>query len=358
MSDVPQGPGWWQASDDKWYPPPRPTMPGEDQQPGGVAPSAPPEGMAPPAGAPSGPGFGPPMAPPPGAPMGPPGAPMGGPPSYGGYPQGPPPGGGQNRTPLFVALGVVAVAALLGVGLVVAGGGDDDDDPTPSSIETATTSPDDTTGTTGPDSTSEPNEPSEPGSAEDIEVVETGFTNFVAQYDEVNHVSYGYVLENTGDEPVSNIEVTVTLKDGDGTVVSSDTDTIYLIQPGAKVGLGDEPYEEIAEVAEMEVQASVPSYTEPAEELGEITAGDISTTEDSSWKTTFTATSTYEVQLDGPYAYVIYRNTAGDIVGGSYGFMNVVEAGGSTSGEVTSYEPIPGVDPAKTEVYVDPGYIY
>jgi hypothetical protein len=359
MSDVPQGPGWWQASDDKWYPPPRPTMPGEDQQPGGAAPSAPPEGMAPPVGAPSGPGFGPPMAPP--GPMGPPGAPMGGPPSYGGYPQqGPPPGGGQNRTPLFVALGVVAVAALVGVGLVVTSGGDDDD-PTPTTIETANTSGQTTPPTDGPSNTDGPDEPSEPsgsGSAADIEVVETGFTNFEAQYDDENHVSYGYILENTGDEPVSNIEVTVTLKDGDGTVVSSDTDTIYLIQPGGKVGLGDEPYEEIAEVAEMEVQASIPSYASPAEELGEITAGDVSTTEDSSWKTTFTASSTYEVQLDGPYAYVIYRNADGDIVGGSYGFMNVVEAGGSTSGEVTSYEPIPGVDPAQTEVYVDPGYIY
>ena len=29
MSDAPQGPDWWQASDDKWYPPPRPQMPGD-----------------------------------------------------------------------------------------------------------------------------------------------------------------------------------------------------------------------------------------------------------------------------------------------------------------------------------------
>src|SRR2546423_15608265 len=26
MSDQPQGPGWWQASDDKWYPPPAPAQ--------------------------------------------------------------------------------------------------------------------------------------------------------------------------------------------------------------------------------------------------------------------------------------------------------------------------------------------
>ena len=61
MSDVPQGPGWWRASDDKWYPPPRPTMPGEEAAV--AASSAPLEGMAPPMNVPSGQGFGPPMGP-------------------------------------------------------------------------------------------------------------------------------------------------------------------------------------------------------------------------------------------------------------------------------------------------------
>jgi hypothetical protein len=46
MSDAPQGPGWWQASDGKWYPP--------EQQPAGGAPSGPPPayGAAGPGGAP------------------------------------------------------------------------------------------------------------------------------------------------------------------------------------------------------------------------------------------------------------------------------------------------------------------
>jgi hypothetical protein len=352
MSDVPQGPGWWQASDDKWYPPPRPTMPGEEEG-APVATSAPPEGMAPPMGVPSGPyappGPGPgPMGPPPG-----PGAPMGAP---GYYPPGAPPGGGNNRTPLFIALAVVAVAALLGVILVATSGGDDD--PTTGSTASPNTSTQGTSGTTAPPSTEGP-DTGTGGGAEDIEVVETGFSNFDAQFDSANHVSYGYILENSGEEGVANVEVTVTLKDADGTVVASDTDTIYYIPPGGKIGLGDEPYEELAEVAEVDVQASIPSYAGEADETGEIAVDGISTTEDSStWKTTFTATSSYEVQIDSPYAYVIYRNSAGDIVGGSYNFMNVMEPGGSTSGEVSSYEPIPGVDPSKTEVYVDPGYLY
>jgi hypothetical protein len=329
-------------------------MPGEEAAV--AASSAPPEGMAPPMNVASGQGFGPPMGAPPGAPMAP-GAPPG---PYGAYPPGPPPGGGQNRTPLFIALGVVAVVALLGVGLAVASSGGDDDDPTPTSQASTTTPPDDTSSPTSPPETDGTDDTSGGGAGtEDIEVVEKGFTNFDPEYEDGNHVSYGYVLENTGDDPVANLEITVTLLDSEGTVVSSDTDNVYLIQPGQKMGLGDEPYENIAEVAEIDVQASVPSYASDAEELGEITTEGIATSDESSqWKTTFTAKSTYEVQIDSPYAYVIYRNTGGDIVGGSYGFMNVLRAGGSTSGEVTSYEPIPGVDPAKTEVYVDPAYMF
>ncbi|HEX2575688.1 MAG TPA: RDD family protein [Aquihabitans sp.] len=67
MSDVSQGPGWWQASDGKWYPP--------EQAPAAAAPTAPPTapppGYGPPAGAPA---YGPPgTAPAYGAPAGSPG---------------------------------------------------------------------------------------------------------------------------------------------------------------------------------------------------------------------------------------------------------------------------------------------
>src|SRR5690606_26003855 len=120
MSDTPQGPDWWQASDDKWYPPPRPPMPG-DADPSAVAapamaaPGAPPG--APPGMPPGAPPAGPPIAPPAGQPGFPGGPPSGGfPPSgptsgpYGAPPVAPP--GGPNRTPLFIAIGVVVAAAV------------------------------------------------------------------------------------------------------------------------------------------------------------------------------------------------------------------------------------------------------
>jgi Domain of unknown function (DUF4190) len=97
VSDVSQGPGWWQASDGKWYspeqtpgvasPPQVPSVSGAAEPltssavptPGPGIPSAPP-GYGPP---PSGPGYGsPPTGPPPA-----PGYPMVGDPAYG-YQQG------------------------------------------------------------------------------------------------------------------------------------------------------------------------------------------------------------------------------------------------------------------------------
>jgi hypothetical protein len=38
--------------------------------------------------------------------------------------------------------------------------------------------------------------------------------------------------------------------------------------------------------------------------------------------------------------------------------MNFLPANGSTAGEVTSYSSIPDIDNSKTEISVDPGYLF
>ncbi|MEY2436265.1 MAG: hypothetical protein QOF97_1101 [Acidimicrobiaceae bacterium] len=105
MSDATQGPGWWQASDGKWYPPEQhpeftsPTQPVESVPPGPpVAPVAPTQAMAP---VPAPPG-------PPGPPVPPPGAPIAA--------GGPPPGAGSRGKVIAiaaVAAAILIVAALL-----------------------------------------------------------------------------------------------------------------------------------------------------------------------------------------------------------------------------------------------------
>ncbi len=362
MSDTPQGPDWWQASDDRWYPPPRPAMPGEADATAGASP-----GMAPPAGPPTGPPVGPPTGPQTGPPSGgfPPGAPPSGafppgaaPSPYGGMPVGAQPPGQQNKTPMYVAIGVVVAAALVGLIVVLSGGGDDDE-PTASTNTTeqppATGEPTETTG--APTETTE----GEPSGNAAVAVVDSGFSNFMGGYDQdEKSVAYGFIVENSGDEVATDIQISVSAFGADGAALASDSQTIYVLRPGEKIGIGDEFYGTTftADVSQLDVQVSEPSDYGSSEvpDEGTLSAEGITTTaDDFSISTTFTATSTYAQQIDSPYAYAIYRDAGGAIIGGSTGYLDFIAANGSTAGDVSSWDLIPNV--ASTEIYLDPGYL-
>jgi hypothetical protein len=360
MSDVPQGPDWWQASDDKWYPPPRPEMPGDAASPVATPTTAPPTGppYAPPPGPPSG-GFAPPGAGMPGPGGFPPGPPAGPPSPYGGMPPAAPSPGSQNRTPLYVAIGVVVAAALVGLIVVLSGG--DDDEPAAS---TTTTDPTATTAepsdTTEPPGTTEADGGGEPAGDATVEVVEQGFSNFMGGFDgDEPSASYGFIVENTGDTVATDISISISAYDAAGTAVASDSETIYVLRPGEKIGIGDEFYGTTltGPIDRVDVQVSEPANYSVGEvpDEGTLTAEGITTTaDDYGVNTTFTATSTYAEQIDSPNAYAIYRDAAGKIIGGSLGFLDFVPANGSVAAEVSSYELIPNI--ASTEVYPDPGY--
>jgi hypothetical protein len=153
VSDQSQGPGWWLASDGKWYPPqpatpPAAEAPTEPVQPVGpptqaMPPVGPPQQTMPPAGGPAPYG----AYPAPGAPGQPPGMP----------PQGPPPGqtpgGGGGKTGLIIGL-VVLVVLLLAGGLAFAlTRSSDPVASTASTAVTTTTAKADETTTTKKDST-------------------------------------------------------------------------------------------------------------------------------------------------------------------------------------------------------------
>jgi hypothetical protein len=358
MSDAPQGPDWWQASDDKWYPPPRPEMPGD------VPASSPPvgaQGYAAPRGAPGGPPLGPPSgayAPvgppsqpyPPGPPLAGPGYPPGPPSGPYGAPGGPPgpPGSPTNRTPLFVALGALGAVAVVGLILVVSSGDGDDEPhgrepvpttPTTPGTEVTTTEPDAPPETGGGDSTSD---------VADLALVDQGFS---VSDDGGN---YGIIIANNGSETVTNFTVQVAVYDPSDTVVTTDDHTVAKLGPGEQLGIGYDLFSEDTGngVARLDVQFEEGFGGEVPE--GSFTVSEVATTTDESvTETTFVVASTYQVDLDSPYAYAIYRDSAGKIIGGTYGFVDMIPASGRASGTITSFDPVDGV--ATTEVYVDMG---
>ena len=69
--------------------------------------------------------------------------------------------------------------------------------------------------------------------------------------------------------------------------------------------------------------------------------------------TTFIVSSSYAVEFELSYAYAVYRDAAGKIVGGANGLVDLIAPGGRSTGEVTAFEVVPNV--AQAEVYVDPG---
>jgi hypothetical protein len=153
MSDSSQGPGWWQASDGKWYAPeqhpdyqppaPAPAPPPTAQQPPiPPGPAAPPYGAPPPGPAPAQPYGAPPPGAAPAQPYGAPpaqpyGQPMGT--AYGEPPAAPGGGGGKGGKVALIVGAVVLLLAGAAGALVVAGGDDDDKASSPAPAVTTTT---------------------------------------------------------------------------------------------------------------------------------------------------------------------------------------------------------------------------
>jgi hypothetical protein len=263
------------------------------------------------------------------------------------------PQGSPNRVPLFIALGVVVAAAVVGL-IVVLAGGDDDTAESPPSSEPATETtaqPDETSGTTAP-----PGDTTQPAATgvEGVELVDYGYSTYEG-YDGSPSGSYAFILENTTDETKHDFGVTVAVYDKSDTVVATGSHTVYVLRPGARIGIGDEVLEDLPNgIGKIDIQLEEGfGGTTPPD--GEVTVADVATQSDEfSTTTTFTVSSTYGQQLDTPYAYAVYRNEAGAIVGGAYSFVDLVPSGGKASGEVSSFDVIPGV--ASAEVYVDPTF--
>jgi hypothetical protein len=293
-------------------------------------------------------------------PAGPPspyrGVPPAAPPSpYGGVPPAGPPPGTPNRTPLFVAIGVVVAIAMVALVVVLTSGDDEPSEPTTSP---STEQPEQTGGpgtTASPDTTA-----AEPSGDATVAVVESGFSNFMGGFDQDERsVAYGFIVENSGGDIATDITISVSAYDAAGTAVASGSHTIYVLRPGQKMGVGDEFFGDTfaADVDRIDVQVSEPSGlgSEDVPTEGELTAEGITTTaDDYSVTTKFTAKSTYAEQLDYPSAYAVYRNAEGAIIGGSTGTVDFIPASGSVAAEVRSWEAIPNI--ATTEIFLDPGW--
>jgi hypothetical protein len=138
-------------------------------------------------------------------------------------------------------------------------------------------------------------------------VIEQGFSNFASGFDgEQRSASYGFVIENTGDGTATDIRISISADDAGDNALATDSETIHVLRPGQRMGVGDEFYGDdlASDVARLDVQigeTSDPYWAEDVPDEGRLTADGVATSaDDYSMTTTFTATSTFGVQVDNP----------------------------------------------------------
>lgn len=224
-------PGFWQASDGRWYPP---DLASSSTQ--AVAPSSP---YGPPSGPPPGGGY-------PGQHHGPPGGynPQGlgyqqhGPPGY-----SPPPSvsGGGSKTGLFVALGVVAAVLILGLAAVVILNSSDDEDPTGDTVAGSDTSGATTDSSVdGGGGTAEGSTTAPAGGDGEITATCSIIDPETAQID----------LTNTSSE-ISNFSLTLVFRDDANNRVGDETGYISSLRPGERTMEALYLYDEAGSVCEV-----------------------------------------------------------------------------------------------------------
>jgi hypothetical protein len=198
----------------------------------------------------------------------------------------------------------------------------------------------------------EATETEEPEVTADLAVVDYGFTQLDGGEYGSPGVTYGAVISNNGTGIASDARAQISFKDSSGVVVDTREEYLNAVLPGASVALGDFVYDATA-VETMTVQV-LPGTTEELEgKPGNFTVSDVTTREQEygGFKTTATVTSPFTRDLEDLQAVAIYRNDAGDIVGGAFTFLNFVPAGGEAA--VSIDDTVDGLPtPASTEVYI------
>ncbi|MGH9227313.1 MAG: FxLYD domain-containing protein [Acidimicrobiales bacterium] len=253
---------------------------------------------------------------------------------------------------MIVAAGLLLTAAAIGV-IVARFGGDDGDSAGPSpgtDAPPAVSEPEDGTTTDPSNGTTS----TTAGTAQPIDglaVVDSGFSTYEGFDGPAG--SYGLILENTSDQPITHFAVQVVVYDTTDTVVGSYDHDVAVVNPGARLGLGAEISDPLPNgIGRLDIRTEE-GGGDPLPQ-GAFTVSDVSTSSDEfGVYTTFVVSSSYDVELELSNAYAVYRDAVGRIIGGANGVIDLIPPRGRASGEVTAFAVVPNV--ARADVYIDPG---
>lgn len=189
----------------------------------------------------------------------------------------------------------------------------------------------------------------------DLIVAEHGFQAY-EMHDGGTSLSWAVLFENPNSAHwiARRIDLTLTFLDAEGTVLSSESDSIAAILPGQKTALGNTAFDIGGEVTDMRVQARARDWeeAEDAGPYGEFQTAGVNVREASfgGWDVTGTVESSFSQDFEDVYAAAVLRDSADDIVGGGFTFVDFVPAGDSTSVEVNIADDLSDV--ASAELYL------
>jgi hypothetical protein len=252
----------------------------------------------------------------------------------------------------------VVVLVLVGVGSLFVTGDDSDDGDTAIVVsdEGDNTEPDEASDRSVPDRselsdpepprTEDSQESDESGSA-DLQVVESGMSQFTDALDGKVSGSWAAILENKGKATAELITVDASYLDANGQVLGADSTFVSVLPPGQQTAVTGDLFDVPAGVAELELRVSGSDFDSgevPAP--GKVTPDGVNITPSSigGIKVTGTLVSTFAIDLKSVSAVAVYFDKAGNIVGGSETFVNLVPAGKSSGFQIDDFDTVPGID--------------
>lgn len=185
--------------------------------------------------------------------------------------------------------------------------------------------------------------------AQPLVVEDYGFTYFPGS---TEFTQYAVVISNPNPDTfvAEFVDVNITFYDDDGTVVASESETITQALPGQTNAVGGAGFPE-GEATSMEVAIDY-DWEEIDFDVGEFILSNLKTTSDRySTSTRGVITSTFEEKQEDVEVIVVWRDSAGRILGGDFTYVDFVNAGQKVSFEVTALDRIRGID--QTEAYAN-----
>lgn len=167
--------------------------------------------------------------------------------------------------------------------------------------------------------------------------------------------TFAVVLANPHERWLAQgVQVGVTFLDDAGTAVGTDDGFAEVVLPGQQVAVASLLFDAPAEaVADMEVTVDVARWRETGPLDGAFTITDVATgeAEFSGVRTTFTITSGFAEPLADVSITAVYRDADGRVLGGYDTFVDRLDPGVPTPGEISLLANVDPAAVATTELY-------